>query len=301
MSTDDAFRRRDRPEPSGGLVPSGGGRERRPRRPWLLVLILALLLAALVFGALVLWRSLGDELSGTATASDSIDSDADPNVTLSNAAGQVSVEGVDGSRTVEFEVTKHALGEDPAAAKQNASDVPVDVSREGGKVSLQTDGGRGTGADYALRVPTGAAVEVESEAGDVEVRGVDGGVEVVAEAGDVLVSQVKGSVSIEAPQGDVDVAEISTDTGQAEIEVGSGDVSLENLVVGTLEASVEAGDVLLSGRFSGGGRVFVGTGDIEARLPAEDTRELTLEAHVGEVEREDAGDEPTPDAAEEGS
>jgi len=46
--------------------------------------------------------------------------------------------------------------------------------------------------------------------------------------------------------------------------------------------------VVLSGRFSGNGRVFVETGTITTRLPAEDTRELTLEANVGEVEREDA-------------
>jgi hypothetical protein len=56
--------------------------------------------------------------------------------------------------------------------------------------------------------------------------------------------------------------------------------------VGTLEASVEAGTVTLSGRFSGGGRVSVQTGDIIARLPPEDTRDLTLETRVGSVLRE---------------
>jgi hypothetical protein len=45
--------------------------------------------------------------------------------------------------------------------------------------------------------------------------------------------------------------------------------------------------VIVSGRFSGNGRIFVGTGDITTRLPAEDARELTLEANVGKVERED--------------
>jgi len=272
-----------------------GERNRRSRRPWLLVAILALLLVALVVGALLLWRSLGEDLSGTATASDSINATADPRVVLTNAAGQINVEGVDDLRAVEFEVTKHALGKDPATAKQRASDVPVDVSREGDEVNLRTGGGRGTGADYTLRVPTGASVQIESEAGAVEVTGVDGGVEILAEAGDVSVSEVQGSVTVEAPQGDVDVVAVSTDTGQVELDVGSGDISLEDLVVGTLEASVESGDVVLSGRFSGGGRVFVGTGDITTRLPAEDTRELTLEANVGRVEREDAtrGDEPS--------
>jgi 2-keto-4-pentenoate hydratase/2-oxohepta-3-ene-1,7-dioic acid hydratase in catechol pathway len=61
---------------------------------------------------------------------------------------------------------------------------------------------------------------------------------------------------------------------------------LQDVIVGTLEAHVESGDVILSGRFSGSGRIFVETGDINANLPPEDTRELTLETRVGEVVRE---------------
>jgi len=264
-----------------------GGRERRSGRPWLLVALLALVIIALIVGAVILWRSLGTDLSGTVTTSDSVDTGADPKVTLTNTAGQISVEGVQDLRKVEFEATKHALGKDPSTAKQNAADVQVDIAREGGEVSLQTNGGRGSGADYVLRVPTGASVEVESEAGDVDVTGLNGAVSIAAEAGDVQVSKVKASVRVEAPQGDVSISEIKTDTGQTELEVGSGDVDLENLIVGTLEASVESGDVIVAGRFSGNGRIFVDTGDITTRLPAEDARELTLEANVGKVERAD--------------
>jgi len=249
--------------------------------------LLALVIIALIVGAVILWRSLGTNLSGTVTTSDSVDTGADPTVILTNTAGQISVEGGQDLRKVEFEATKHALGKDPSTAKQNAADVQVDIAREGGEVSLQTNGGRGSGADYVLRVPTGASVEVESEAGDVDVTGLNGAVSIVAEAGDVRVSKIKDSVRVEAPQGDVSVSEIKTDTGQTELEVGSGDVDLENLIVGTLEASVESGDVIVAGRFSGNGRIFVGTGDITTRLPAEDARELTLEANVGKVERED--------------
>ena len=266
---------------------SSGGRGRRSRRPWLLVALLALVIIALIVGAVILWRSLGTNLSGTVTTSDSVDTGADPTVILTNTAGQISVEGGQDLRKVEFEATKHALGKDPSTAKQNAADVQVDIAREGGEVSLQTNGGRGSGADYVLRVPTGASVEVESEAGDVDVTGLNGAVSIAAEAGDVRVSKIKDSVRVEAPQGDGSVSEIKTDTGQTELEVGSGDVDLENLIVGTLEASVESGDVIVAGRFSGNGRIFVGTGDITTRLPAEDARELTLEANVGKVERED--------------
>jgi DUF4097 and DUF4098 domain-containing protein YvlB len=255
----------------------------------LLLLFAFLLLALLAVAAILLWRSLGESISGTSITTDSIDSAGpEPRVRLANAAGQVRVEGVKGSRSVDYEATRYAMAADPAAAKQRASEVPVDISREDSKIVIETDGGEDTGADYTLRVPTGSSVEVESEVGDVEVSGISGNVTVGAEAGDVRVRDVGGDVKVEAPRGEVSVGDVNTDTGSANLEVGVGDVSLEDLILGTLEASVEAGDVTFSGRFSGGGRVTVETGDIVARLPPEDTRDLTLETRIGSVLRESA-------------
>ena len=82
----------------------------------------------------------------------------------------------------------------------------------------------------------------------------------------------------------------NSDGLSAPFQLGSGDVTLEDLIVGTLEANVEAGDVTLSGRFSGEGRVFVGTGDITADLPSGDATNLALETLVGGVSREPPGD-----------
>ena len=260
----------------------------RPYRASPLLLLLAvLILALLAVAGLLLWRSLGDSISGTSVAKDSIDSAGPkPHVRLTNAAGQVRVEGVEGSESVEYEATRYAMGSDPATAKQQATEVPVDISREDSEITIKTDGGRDTGADYALRMPAGGSVEIESEAGDVDVSGLTGNIKVAAEAGDVTIGGVGGGVNVSAPQGDVTIANVNTDTGGADLEVGSGDVFLEDLILGTLEAGVEAGSVTLSGRFSGDGRVSVETGDILARLPAEDTRDLTLQTRVGSVLRE---------------
>jgi DUF4097 and DUF4098 domain-containing protein YvlB len=265
------------------------GEEEPRRRParvsYLLLLLVVLLLAFLAVATLLVWRSLDDNLSGTSVTKDSIDSGPKPRVRLTNAAGQVQVEGVEGLDSLEYEVTRYAVAGDPAAAKTRASGVPVDLSREDSTFVLRTDGGRGTGADYVLKVPSGGTVEVESGAGDVEVAGLSGGVTVLAEAGDVTVRNVGNDVTVESPQGDV-VGNINTETGQVELEVGSGDVTLQDMIVGTLEVHAESGDVFLSGRFSGSGRIFVETGDITANLPPEDTRELSLETRVGQVVRE---------------
>jgi DUF4097 and DUF4098 domain-containing protein YvlB len=101
------------------------------------------------------------------------------------------------------------------------------------------------------------------------------------------VEDVQGSIVVEALSGDVTIGEVSTETGDAEITVGSGDLELRDLVVGILEARVEAGDVTLSGRFSGSGRVLVETGSIDALIPPEDARELTFETRVGEISRDE--------------
>ena len=266
-----------------------GARRDRGRLPPLLLLFALLLLALLAVAAILLWRSLGESISGTSIARDSIDSAGpEPRVRLANAAGQVRVEGIEGSGSVDYEARRYAMAADPASAKQQASDVPVDISREDSMIVIETDGGENTGADYALRVPTGGSVEVESEVGDVEVSGISGNVTVSAEAGDVRVRDLGGDVEVQAPRGDVSVADVNTDTGSANLEVGVGDVSLEDLILGTGQASLEAGDVILSGRFSGGGRITVETGDVIARLPPDDTRDLTLETRVGSVLREPA-------------
>lgn len=259
----------------------------RPSRPNLLVIVAALfLLALLVVAVIFLWRTLGDEVPGASVTRDSIDSGREPKVRITNGPGSVLVEGADDSEAVEYEVTRYAVAGDPAAARSAASEVPVNVEREGSTVTLETDGGRGTGADYSVVVPSGGGVEVESGEGDVEVVGLDGDVTVRAESGDVTVRDVAGDVTVEAEGGDVVVGGVRTDTGNVELAVESGDVSLEGLIVGTLEATVETGDVTLSGRFSGDGRVSVGTGDVTANLPSEDATDLTLESLVGKVSRE---------------
>lgn len=260
----------------------------RPSHPGALkILAAALLLVLLVVAAVFLWRTLGEEVPGASVARDSIDSGREPKVTITNGPGDVSVQGSGGPEAVEYEVTRYAAAGDPAAARSAASEVPVDVSREDGSaVTLETDGGGETGADYAVGMPAGGGVEVEAEEGDVEVSGMEGNVTVRARSGDVTVRDAAGDVTVEAEQGDVTVGGMRTDTGNLELTVGSGDVTLENLIVGTLEANVEAGDVTLSGRFSGEGRVSVGTGDITADLPSGDATNLALQTLVGGISRE---------------
>ena len=270
------------PEEEGSRRRLAGRPERR-----LASLVVGLLLLALVVGGILLWRSYGDRAGGTSVFEEPVESGPEPVVRLVNGPGQVRVEGVEGSENVEISAKRYARGFNPTSARENAADVPVDISHEGSTLEISSGGGRGTGADYDLRVPSGSTVEVEAVAGDVEVSSLTNDVTIRAENGDVTVEDVQGSVVIEASQGDVTVEAVGTETGRVEITVGSGDLELEDLIVGIMEARVEAGSATLSGRFSGGGSVFVETGSINVRLPPEDTNDLDLQARVGEVVRDD--------------
>ena len=79
-------------EESGHAGHAQNGAERdggRPSRTSPLILLFAvLLLALLAVAAILLWRSLGESISGTSVAKDSIDSAGlEPRVRLANAAG----------------------------------------------------------------------------------------------------------------------------------------------------------------------------------------------------------------------
>lgn len=273
-----------------GLDGHRSSRRKPPLRLLLLLILLVALLALLAIGALLASRSFGNDVSGKVLAEDSADSGPNPELRISNKRGTVRVEGVESLESIEFEATKYTLGSDREEARQRASEVSTDLSRNGSTFVIETVGGRATGADYTLRAPQGSSIELESEAGDVEIANLDGDVSVRTGAGDVQVKATKGSVEVRALQGDVEVSSVSTDAGQVDVDVGVGDAVMRDLVVGVLDLRIETGEAVLSGRFSGSGNVLVQTGDVLVRVPTEDVREMTFETRIGDVLREP--DEP---------
>lgn len=173
----------------------------RPERGLLPAVAAGLVLLALVVGGILLWLSYGDRAGGTSVFEDSVESGPEPVVHLANGPGQIRVEGVEGLESVEISARRYARGRNPAAAKENASGVPVDVAGEGSNLEISSDGGSGTGVDYDLRVPSGSVIEVESGAGEVTVSGLENDITVLAESGDISVEDVRGSIVIEAQAG----------------------------------------------------------------------------------------------------
>src|SRR5438128_554012 len=132
----------------------------------------------------------------------------------------------------------------------------VSVSVRDGVLYLEARGKHGflSATDFKVRVPAGAAVEIDEHASDVTVTGKPGDVRADTDAGDVRVdvahaprrivaSSNAGDVTVEVPQG---TYAVDTDTN-------AGDTSIRGVVRDdrakrSIHATTDAGDVTVTGR-----------------------------------------------------
>jgi len=99
----------------------------------------------LLGGGFFLWRSSGGSISASATYNDSIKVGEKPTIRLVNDRGRIELEGKKELNVVEIEARRYALGSDPSEAKGNASNVPINISREGSTFTIETGGDEDTG------------------------------------------------------------------------------------------------------------------------------------------------------------
>lgn len=135
--------------------------------------------------------------------------------------------------------------------------------------------------DLELVVPEGVRVEVESGAGEVDVRDVVGDVVVDTGAGDVRIADVAGRVEVDTGAGSVALERCA---GEVVVDTGTGDVT--GTALGSPVVQVDAGagsvDLELRGAVE---RVAVdlGTGDVRLQVPA-GRYVLDVETGAGDVD-----------------
>ena len=130
--------------------------------------------------------------------------------------------------------------------------------------------------DFEIRVPTGIAVDIENNVGDVSATGMQAEFSADTGSGNVTVRDGSGEVSTDTGSGDVTVSgytgEVNADTGSGDIEItdingdvsadtGSGDVSLTDVDASRVEADTGSGDIEME-RVSGSISADTGSGDI---------------------------------------
>lgn len=216
--------------------------------------------------------------------------------------GTVSVSNVEGSVTVvgwsnaEVSITGELapdVKELSIRGDSNELSIEVEVPRHG--EILETD--------LVIRVPAGAAVEVETVSADVELEGVHGSIDVETVSGRVKTSGRPSELSIETVSGEITVAEAAPRTdlqsvsgeinvqlaaGRLDAESVSGSIRIEN---GSLEeASFEtvSGSITYVGDIVGRGEFDFESmsGNVTLDLPASVSAEFDVTTFSGDIDND---------------
>jgi len=228
----------------------------------------------------------------------------DGKVEIRNVSGDVEVKTWDRDE-VKIDALKTSRASSMEKAKENASKVKIEVTREDGVLKVWTKYPKpsiknlSVSVNYKVMIPSQAMIKArsvsgdvtlekiggkatsETTSGDVTVMGARNGANAETVSGDVKVSDVENGVYCKTASGNVDAKNI---TGNADLNCVSGDVSAEN-IRGAVEADTVSGNVKLmgisdadvvKGKTMSGSTIYYGDINSNGRY--------SLEAHSGKVE-----------------
>jgi len=213
----------------------------------------------------------------------------DGRVFLSNLSGTVDVK-VWKDEKVRIEAVKVSRAATQDAARENAGQVTIEVTREAGELRIETKyprrkGGWGdrsinVSVNYTLWIPDKASPEIKSISGDINIDAVGGAVKAHAVSGGVDILGASGNVDVNVVSGDIRLENVS---GDVYLKAVSGSIEAAR-VKGSIQAETVSGRVRLEdvseartvrAKSLSGGIVYNGTIDAQGRY--------TLESHSGNV------------------
>ena len=242
-------------------MPQTRPRRRRRGARWLLwplgvalgLALVALLACALVGGLVIgIAFKLANEVSATATTTQTYAVSGVPTLDIHNVAGRVQVQqGVPGVVTIE--ITKVARDTSQSAAQADLDKIAVNISQSGDQLTLTTD--------FA-----------------------DDGVFASSSAVNLLISAPPATnITADVTAGDIQVNDIS---GVMELTTGAGSASLSGVTLGDgSRITVATGSATVSGAIAPGASldIAVSTGDVTLRLPADTQAQLDARTNIGSI------------------
>lgn len=204
------------------------------------------------------------------------------------AGATVSVVNPKGSVTV-----KAAGGRQVVISANPASDkVQADAGQAGNRVSVRThmlnkangDEGR---VDYEVQVPADTNVAINSGSGEIKVENLRGNVTIDSEEGQVEVRGVTGGfVQVQSVNGAITLNNVQ----KCRVQVAStgGNIQMNAVTGPNVTAKSTTGSITYSGDAAGGGNYLLTnhSGDISISLPAAASVDLTARSVQGSVENE---------------
>lgn len=146
-----------------------------------------------------------------------------------NTNGKISVVAGSGSE-VQVEAVRRARGATKAAAEEALQKVEIveEISADRVRLTTKTPRMRGGGVsvDYQIRVPAGAAANLQTVNGSIEVTAISGPVEVEATNGEIDLKQLGGPVKVQTTNGQIHV-DLATLAGDVKLGTTNGEVRLQ--------------------------------------------------------------------------
>ncbi len=186
------------------------------------------------------------------------------------------------------------------------------ISSGGNRISIEVELERRTrnnGSAYlTIKVPTSAAIEVETVSADISVDGVMGelrlesvsgrveisgetrSVEASSVSGDVIATSTSGSSELESVSGDIIVRRA---TGRLDANVVSGGIEIEDGNLDSFDAETVSGSIFCAASPTDRGRFTIETmsGTVEMVVSSEIDADFYIETYSGSI-KNDMGPEP---------
>jgi len=204
------------------------------------------------------------------------------------AGATVSVVNQKGTITV-----KPAPGRQLIISGNPASDkVEVDAGQSGNRVTVRTHSvaktsGEDGRVDYDIQLPADSSITIESGSGDVRVENIRGNVTVDSEEGQIEIRGVSGGfVQVQSVNGGVVLNNLQKCRVQATST--GGNIQLSGVSGPSVTAKSTTGTITYVGDFGGGGSYLLTnhSGDISVSLPTTASVDLTARSIQGTVEND---------------
>jgi hypothetical protein len=197
---------------------------------------------------------------------------------IDNANGDIKVLGGFDSGTVMARARFRGGSVEELREKAEAYTPIVEESDH--QVVLKQPNVSGLVVDLEVQVPSGTAVDIRAEHGDVSVLDTNGPAKATVRSGDLRLRAVKGPVDLDVQRGDVSVEE--SETPLLTIDCSGGDISIRQ-VRGDINAKTSRGDVTLrdtSGRVQS---IECASGDIRLEMSEPVSGNVNLRAVQGDA------------------
>ncbi len=217
--------------------------------------------------------------AGPSRVERTIETSANPFISLSNVTGRVTVKGWDKTQvhavsttaSPRVEVDIEALPPRGQADRIVFTTHILDPLVTGDKT-----------VDYSLDVPLGSSVEIRNPEGSVQIQTLQGEASVVSVGGTVAVSDVAGHLDVRTIGGDIELVRPS---GRVEARSICGSLRLVSPTSSRVQATTTSGKIFYEGDFLPDGNYELSgySGDMEVVTPASASFELSARSVRGKV------------------